>query len=466
MNTPNEVLSQLAARDFASLIGLPESVWLDAKETPYMLDTPKQKLELAKDVSSLANAEGGIIVIGFDTERKPETAGEYISEVCPFPLSLVDPDRYMKILAALIYPPPHEVRIQTFENGIADGKGIAAIVVEAMPAGRPYVVGSMLDETGQALGAYFGFFERKRDVIPPVSIARIQQQLSAGLQWSSINDRLSAIEGRLASWEEPPTAVKLTGITKDERDRRLKEARVAAGMDEGALIYLMASAESGCDFPTLFKSHTERVVRLIEDPPQLRQGGFEIWADKESQIVEGRFRRSMFAKSRLIELWKDGLFIFLAEGDADFLGWSTGTTVDQPLRIRNFVLAEAVLHFCWLIKLVFDEAQPKPAVIRLEVGFDNLDRAAGRAILSGTADRNGITAFPWNQKTAPASPFEVSVLAKLDEYDAELKAFLLLEQIYHRFGFNSESVPYAKIESGVSKIDSFKIIDKALPTES
>lgn len=69
MNPVSEVLEKLAAKDFEGLIGLWESVWLEAKESPYILDAPKQKLELAKDVSALANSIGGIIVLGFDTAR-------------------------------------------------------------------------------------------------------------------------------------------------------------------------------------------------------------------------------------------------------------------------------------------------------------------------------------------------------------------------------------------------------------
>jgi predicted HTH transcriptional regulator len=81
MTTPKEVLEKLETGDFDALIGLMESEWLDAKETPYHLDTPKQKLEIAKDVTAMANASGGIIVIGFDCEKQPTTAGEQISKV-------------------------------------------------------------------------------------------------------------------------------------------------------------------------------------------------------------------------------------------------------------------------------------------------------------------------------------------------------------------------------------------------
>jgi hypothetical protein len=154
MKSAQEVLEELGTRNFDALIGIAESVWLEAKETPYPLDTPKQKLELAKDVSALANSGGGIIVIGFDTSRNLLTSGEYISRVCPFPLTLLNVDRYKQILGDLVHPPPTDITIQAFDNTCGDGNGVAAIIVDAAAgSGRPYLVGKMLVETDQSIGA-------------------------------------------------------------------------------------------------------------------------------------------------------------------------------------------------------------------------------------------------------------------------------------------------------------------------
>lgn len=104
MQGVNDVSEKLAAREFQDLIGLTECEWLDAKESPYLLDTAKQKLELAKDVSALANAVGGLILLGYDTVRDLLTATEHISAVKEFPLSMVDPDRYRKLIQEYVYP--------------------------------------------------------------------------------------------------------------------------------------------------------------------------------------------------------------------------------------------------------------------------------------------------------------------------------------------------------------------------
>src|ERR1035437_218677 len=107
MKSPKEVMEKLEAHDFDALIGVIESEWLDAKETPYHLDSPKQKLELAKDVAAMANASGGITVIGFDCEKLPTTAGERICKVCQFPVSLIYPSKYTQVLADMMHRAPH-----------------------------------------------------------------------------------------------------------------------------------------------------------------------------------------------------------------------------------------------------------------------------------------------------------------------------------------------------------------------
>ena len=279
MTSPKEILEKLQAGEFAALVGLFESEWLDAKETPYHLDSPQQKRELAKDVTALANAGGGIVVLGFDCEKLPTIAGERISKVCPFPVSLIDPKRHDDILAALVHPPPHGVSVLVFENAAKDGNGVAAIVVDkAVMTENPYLVGKMVDENDLSIGSYFGYFERKRDFIPPVSIAKIQQQLAAGLRWDSIHDRLSAMETKIDALTPSRKAPsKITTILRPEREMRVKKARLTVGRDAAPLIYFDAITESPCTFPTLFKSQSERVVRLMENPPQLRQNGFYLW---------------------------------------------------------------------------------------------------------------------------------------------------------------------------------------------
>ncbi len=54
-----------------SLLGESESEVLDCKMVPYRLEEVQGKHELAKDVSSFANAEGGFILLCMETTPSP-----------------------------------------------------------------------------------------------------------------------------------------------------------------------------------------------------------------------------------------------------------------------------------------------------------------------------------------------------------------------------------------------------------
>ena len=111
----------------------------------------------------------------------------------------------------------------------------------------------------------------------------------------------------------------------------------------------------------------------------------------------------------LPKLQHNRLFIFIAPGDEDFLGWRMHG-FDKPIHITNFVLAESILMFCWFVKFIFDEADPKPSALRLTVGFDNLTRPAGPATLNTAPE--GRPQFPGSTRNAPGPNLQVYELAE------------------------------------------------------
>jgi hypothetical protein len=72
------------------------------------------------------------------------------------------------------------------------------------------------------------------------------------------------------------------------------------------------------------------------------------------------------------------------------------------------VLAEATLHFCWLMKVIFEEADPKPQALRLTVGFDNLTRPSGSATLRDLPEGRVLIGF--ERRDAPAERLEVYLI--------------------------------------------------------
>ena len=134
---------------------------------------------------------------------------------------------------------------------------------------------------------------------------------------------------------------------------------------------------------------------------------------------------------------------------------------DKPIHISNFVLAESILMFCWFMKFVFDEADPKPSILRLTVGFDNLTRPAGPATLNAAPE--GRMQFPGNTRQAPGPNLQVYELAELAEYDPEHLGYLLMVDIYNWFGYDSMSVPYVDPSIPKPKLKAMAITGSSLP---
>ena len=75
----------LVTGEFERLIGGIEHQDLECKLTPYRLQDASQNQELAKDISSFANASGGLLLLGVKTEKSSFHSGDEIRKLHPFP---------------------------------------------------------------------------------------------------------------------------------------------------------------------------------------------------------------------------------------------------------------------------------------------------------------------------------------------------------------------------------------------
>jgi hypothetical protein len=55
--------------------------------------------------------------------------------------------------------------------------------------------------------------------------------------------------------------------------------------------------------------------------------------------------------------------------------------------------------------------------------------------------------------------------AERDGYDPARMAYLLMEELYHWFGFNSQAMPYVDNSGPVPRLDGLSSLQKPLPTD-
>jgi hypothetical protein len=94
------------------LTRIPESIFLDYKRE-LNFSRKKEKIELAKDISSFANSQGGCLIYGIDEEREddksiPIPKKEY--GILPIEANVIDIEN---ILTSIISPPLPDLRIRT-----------------------------------------------------------------------------------------------------------------------------------------------------------------------------------------------------------------------------------------------------------------------------------------------------------------------------------------------------------------
>lgn len=121
----------------ASLIGQPESQWLDAKEQPWHLGTPTGNAELAKDLSAMANAQGGLILI---PARTTATSGrEILESVGDLPAEVVDIKQIRDVLKQWVFPPLPDLVTELVAT--SEGRGRLVVAVGAhRPDNWPHLV--------------------------------------------------------------------------------------------------------------------------------------------------------------------------------------------------------------------------------------------------------------------------------------------------------------------------------------
>lgn len=159
------------------LIGLVEGDWLEAKSQPWNLDADFGKIELAQDVARLANAAGGVIVIGAATRK--DDGKETIARADGIRPDLFRPHRVRMTLDARVYPSIEGIRVGRAvikESQLAIGY---VRVPRQDPGDLPFIVhGAIVGRRVE--GSFITIVRRRGDQSIAVRAEEMHAWLSAG----------------------------------------------------------------------------------------------------------------------------------------------------------------------------------------------------------------------------------------------------------------------------------------------
>jgi len=159
------------------LIGSFESVWLEAKSSPYRITEKGEQYEFAKDVAGFANSSGGLILIGAKTKRRPN--GDQITAVNGCVLSRVSTEAMRSTLRRWIYPSVDDLRIdQIVLSG--DDRGVVLIEIPTQEETRkPFLVAGT--KAGQISQLGFTYALREGEGVEAPRIEVVHQWIRAGI---------------------------------------------------------------------------------------------------------------------------------------------------------------------------------------------------------------------------------------------------------------------------------------------
>ena len=185
---PEKALQLLTGGFGDTLIGQPESSWLEAKARAWDLTELAGRIELAQDVSRFANGDSGaVLVVGFGTKK---VAGvDTLIQGPGLTFSARDVDRVHKVLDQRVHPPIHNLQVQT----VADGRGgnLLCIYIPRQPEElKPFLVhGAIVG--GKVEGSFISIVRRRGEHSIAVGPASVHAALAAGRALLRGNDAAS-----------------------------------------------------------------------------------------------------------------------------------------------------------------------------------------------------------------------------------------------------------------------------------
>lgn len=455
MLSVEQLREHIGAGNFEALVGEIETEAFDCKREPYRVENDKGRRELAKDVSSFANARGGYVLVGMATRKNDVHLKDEVEKACPFEQSLVDAEQYYNLLRSWIYPEVEGLRISWVASGADSTKGILVIEVpEQKAALKPFLIKNVIDNGGKKVEVMFGYAERRRDNSQPLSVIDLQRALRLGMSYErAVSERFDALEMQLKKFADGST---LQGreVSEENINKRIEDALAHENIGEKRVMVLTAYPAQPGELETIFTTAEGSIRRHLERPPVLRYGGWQLETQGSTKILRGELVRAETDNYKLLDLYRDGTLVFVCRADGDFLCWAS-----DSMRINPVALVEVVYNFASFYKLVLDDLGERPSGFSVRIELRNMHLDGVKNQLAPNAAGSFEHRSGYGGRVAPDDRMAVVRKIDADNYDAGRVAFQILREIYSWFGLEEDKVPYTTRDGTGAAVDPAQIVN-------
>lgn len=453
----SELNEILASGNFENLIGKVENQWFECKKAPYFIDNPKQKQELAKDIVGMANAEGGVILLGVKTEKSELHYGDEVVKINYFNQNFLNPNDYLNIVNTWIYPVLVNIEIAWLQSAQNNNIGIFVIKIPSQPVSiKPFLLTRTYDENQKLTEITFGYCERKKDNIDSISIGRIHSLIKDGMRFEEIYQRIDTIESSLFKIVENGISNNNQALNdkKNSVNESTNDLLVISKLIDKPYLTLSVCPNNQVSVKGIFEGRDGDVAKLIDHPPQLRYSGFDLDIGQYSKIIEGKKRQSLANGDKGLELWKNGVLVFAANAGPDFLAWGNYDK-HQLLRLNDYAITEVCYLFALLLQKLLPFYSPYPEIFSVRIQLKNLSNNDKPCVILGSIGHSML-----NAKAAPGTEAEFNFDFNTEAFSAEIFSFHLVSSIYEWFGVEHNRIPFTSKKDEIFQVDPEKIMSQ------
>ena len=218
----------------------------------------------------------------------------------------------------------------------------------------------------------------------------------------------------------------------------------------GRKLVLSAYPIPASELRTLFRGSDGSIRRLLERPPTLRHSGFDLETGGDAQIVDGEKVRVANGDRKILELYRDGTFVFVCRADDWFLAWASQR---GQQKINPLALVEVIYSFANFYGHVIRDLKQPPTDVQFRIDLKNMHDRGVRTILGPYAAGSYAQEFGMDLREAPQNDWTITRKLSAANYDAAAMAYELVREVYLWFGIDEDEIPYVTTQGDSAAVD-------------
>ena len=427
----NQKISEITPQELVNLIGnQEENLWIDFKQDYHKdsNDPDKHKREICKDVTAMANAEGGYIIIGISEKNKVaqgffsiDDAAKLAQSIKSICLQHIDPpilnleiERYPhplqwkneNIELVIIHIPPSERRPHGFRS-----KGTINFVKRDADVTREYPISEL---TQDLLVRYQ----------PPIT-ARIETKLDSLLRNSEVDRRSS-----MTSKDNPLEQVEVRDLL------HLMKLRFEDNIS-GEPYYRIFAVPEELDRNAI-DTGNDNIRSILQKPPNIRRTGFGVTGMLErdmSPSTEG-IKGTNIGSGEII-LLKNGFLEVRCSLANSYFQWMHDQSGLSTPWLYPHVVCEFPVSFLKLLKGLYEVSGINSRIV-IQQEYHNLENYV---LIGGNPSNPFFRRSPCGTQVYQSSEPIISERTVESNFVPDYVAYDLVKGLYESFGLDAEWIP-------------------------